>query len=49
MEARIAIRNLIERHPNLRLAVSREDLKPQRIPLWHRYEKIPVILGLSRA
>lgn len=47
MEARIAIRNLIESHPNLRLAVAPEELKPQRVPLWHRYEKIPVILGQS--
>jgi len=44
METRIAIKTLIERCPNLRLAVPAGELKLQRLPLWHRYERLPVIL-----
>jgi cytochrome P450 len=45
METRIALKNLLERNPNLRLAVGPEELKVQHIPLWHRYERLPVVLG----
>jgi cytochrome P450 len=45
LETRIALTNLLERNPNLRLAIAPEDLRVQTVPLWHRYEKLPVILG----
>ncbi|MEM7345681.1 MAG: cytochrome P450, partial [Chloroflexota bacterium] len=45
IETRIALKNLIERNPNLRLAVSPEELKLQKIPGWHRYMNLPVRLG----
>mgnify|MGYP002624169524 FL=1 len=45
METRIALTNLLERNPNLRLAVDPSDLKLQTVPMWHRYESLPVSLG----
>jgi cytochrome P450 len=45
MEARIAFKNLLERNPHLRLAVAPETLRLQYIPMWHRYESLPVALG----
>ncbi|MFP6664264.1 MAG: cytochrome P450 [Deltaproteobacteria bacterium] len=45
MEARIALPALFARFPNLRLAVPREELRLQRLPLWHRYETMPVRLS----
>jgi cytochrome P450 len=45
METRIALKHLLERNPNLRLAIAPEKLKVQNIPLWHRYESLPVTLG----
>ncbi|MGB0385565.1 MAG: cytochrome P450 family protein [Ardenticatenaceae bacterium] len=45
METKIALKNLLERNPNLSLAVPAEELKVQNIPLWHRYESLPVVLG----
>jgi cytochrome P450 len=45
METRIALKNLLERTPKLRLAVKGEELKIQNVPLWHRYERLPVVLG----
>jgi cytochrome P450 len=45
METRIALKNLLERNPNLRLSVRAEELKIQNIPLWHRYVCLPVTLG----
>jgi cytochrome P450 len=45
LETKIALTNLLERYPNLRLAVEPEDLPVQLIPMWHRYERLPVILG----
>lgn len=45
METRIALKNLLERNPSLRLAVKPEELRIQNIPLWHRYERLPVTLG----
>lgn len=49
METRIAIGTLIERQPGLRLAVDPSALKLQMMPLWHRYERLPVVLGPSAA
>ena len=45
METKIAIANLIERFPNLRLAVDPEDLRLVPIPLFNRLEGLPVVLG----
>lgn len=45
IETRIALKNLLDRSPNLRLAVAPEDLKIQKIPGWHRHASLPVVLG----
>ena len=45
LEARIALRSLLERNPNLRLAVSPEALRLGNVPLWHRYQSLPVHFG----
>ncbi|MEM7112103.1 MAG: cytochrome P450 [Chloroflexota bacterium] len=45
IETNIALKNLLERNPNLRLAVAPEELKIQKVPGWHRHESLPVILG----
>jgi len=37
METRIGIRSLVTFHPNLRIVIAAEKLKPQRDLLWHRY------------
>lgn len=42
MEARIAIGRLVERFPDLRLADPSEPLRVQNIPMWHRYQALPV-------
>lgn len=44
METRIALNNLLARNPNVRLAVEPAELRVQNIPLWHRYESLPVML-----
>ncbi|MEM7799035.1 MAG: cytochrome P450 [Chloroflexota bacterium] len=44
IETRIALKNLLERNPNLRLAVDPNELKLQMIPGWHRYQTMPVKL-----
>lgn len=44
MEARVVLPRLLRAFPNLRLAVPREELVPARMPLWHRYESMPVRL-----
>jgi len=41
-EATIGIRHLIERFPNLRLAVEESTLQLQTIPGWHRYQGLPL-------
>lgn len=45
IETRIALKNLLERNPNLQLAVDPGELKLQYMPLWHRYASVPVVLG----
>lgn len=45
METKIALITLLERNPNLRLAVAPEELPLQNVPLWHRYQGLPVVLG----
>lgn len=44
METKIAFQVLLERCPDLRLAVPTEALSIQRLPGWHRYEELPVLL-----
>ena len=44
METKIALTNLIERYPDMRLAVRPETLQLQKLPGWHRYDSLPVIL-----
>ena len=45
METQIALKNLLNRNPNLKLAVDPSELKIQQIPLWHRYQNMPVTFG----
>lgn len=45
LETRIALSTLLARNPHLRLAVEPATLRVQKIPLWHRYERLPVVLG----
>lgn len=45
IEAKIAIANLLQRSPSLRLAVDPSDLKVQVRPGWHTYKSLPVILS----
>lgn len=45
METRIALTALLERNPNLRLAVRPEELELMAKPGWHQYKRLPVILG----
>ena len=45
METRVALRNLLDRNPNLRLAVDPAELKILNVPGWHRHEALPVVMG----
>ena len=45
METRVALENLVERNPNLRLAVDPSELAIVNLPGWHRHESLPVLLG----
>ena len=45
LETRIALRDLIERYPKIRLAVPENELKLQQMVGWHRYEALPVRLA----
>jgi hypothetical protein len=40
----VAINTLLRRNPNLQLAVKEEELELQRLPLWHRYQNLPITL-----
>lgn len=44
MEAKIAITNLLQRSPNLALAVDPAQLRLAHSTGWHRYEALPVRL-----
>ncbi len=44
METKTALRVLLERSPNLRLAVPQEQLQLAAMPFWHRYTSLPVHL-----
>jgi cytochrome P450 len=41
-ETRIAINGLLQRFPDLELAVDPRDLKMETLPLWNRYQALPV-------
>jgi cytochrome P450 len=45
LETRVAVNTLLRRNPNLKLAVKEEELQLQRVPFWHRYQRLPVTLG----
>lgn len=45
MEAKIALSNLIQRNPNLRLAVDPSELEFETTPGFHSYKRLPVVLG----
>ena len=44
LETKVAINTLLRRNPNLQLAVKEEELELQRLPLWHRYQNLPIRL-----
>ncbi len=44
METRVALKNLVERAPNLRLAVDPSELELARLAGWHRHVSLPVAL-----
>jgi cytochrome P450 len=45
LETRIAIRHLLQRFSRMRLAVPKKSLEIQRMPLLHRYTRVPIILA----
>ncbi len=45
MEARVAVQVLLARHPAISLAVPRDELACEPMPLWTRYQQLPVHLG----
>lgn len=45
LETRIVIGELLDRFPNLKLAVSPDELRLQPIPLLNRFAEVPVILA----
>jgi cytochrome P450 len=45
LESRVALGILFQRNPNLRLAVDRSELKLEPLPLWTRYQTLPVRFG----
>ena len=44
METRVALRTLLDRCPDLRLAVPSEAIELQAMPGWHRHKSLPVHL-----
>ncbi|MEL7358809.1 MAG: cytochrome P450 [Cyanobacteria bacterium J06560_6] len=48
METKIALANLLHRHPNLHLAVDPSALEVEIRPGWHTYKALPVLLGSHR-
>jgi len=42
ISSKTALKTLLERCPNLHLAVPVEELKLQKLPGWHRYQEVPV-------
>ena len=46
METKIALRNLFDRYPDLKLAVPKDQLEFHRMPGWNRYKEMPIVLGI---
>lgn len=44
METKIALTNLLQRYPNLRLAIAPSELELQMRPGWHTYKTLPITL-----
>jgi cytochrome P450 len=44
METKVALKNLFDRYPNVRLAVPPAELKIMAMPGWHRHASMPVLL-----
>ena len=44
METRVGLKNLVERNPNLRLAVAPSELEIVSMAGWHRHARLPVVL-----
>lgn len=44
METKLALTTLFDRYPALRLAVPAKELKLQKLPGWHRFDSLPVLL-----
>ena len=47
METKIALTNLLQRNPSLRLAIDSSELELQVRPGWHTYKRLPITLGTS--
>ena len=45
METKVALKNLFDRYPNVRLAVPPDELKIMAMPGWHRHVSMPVLLN----
>ncbi len=45
-EARIGLRKLFERFPNIDFAVDPNELELQNLPGWHRYKQMPLTTGV---
>jgi cytochrome P450 len=45
LETKIAIRHLLQRHARVKLAVPKKSLEIHRMPLLHRYMRVPIILA----
>ena len=45
-EARIGLRKLFERFPNIDFAVDSNELELQNLPGWHRYKQMPLTTGV---
>jgi hypothetical protein len=45
METKLAVQILLERTKDISLAVPAESLTLQKMPLWHRYNNLPVRLS----
>ena len=45
LETRVALNTLIERFPDMALAVPERELNLQMLPFWHRYQSLPLQLN----
>lgn len=47
MQTRVALDTLLRRHPDLALAVERDELSLEPVPLLTRYRGLPIRLGAT--